>query len=111
MGINLVVAPIRVFKKLCSLFFSPFLFSFLHFFFFICLSLSLSLLGAPLAPGPLEIVHPCHLVAKPLIISHLLGTWLQEIQKLEQSNRSATQASRDPLRVDKAIETAVEVRT
>ena len=39
------------------LFFPPF---FLRFFFF-CL-----FLGAPLAPGPLDIVHPCHPVATPL---------------------------------------------
>ena len=94
-------------KKHCSLFFS--FFSFLFFLFFSFLFVSLS--EAPLAPGPLDIVHPCHPVAKPLIISHQIGTWLRENQMLEQSSRSTTQASRDPLRVDKAIETAVEVRT
>ena len=66
-------APVRVFEKFCSsfsflpffLFFSFFFFfffSFLHFLF--CLSLSLS--GALLAPGPMDIVHPCHPVATPL---------------------------------------------
>ena len=45
-----------------------FLLSFPFFlFFFICLSLSLSL-GAPLVPGPLDIVHPCHPVATPLSV-------------------------------------------
>ena len=44
-----------------SFFFFSF-FSFLFFMFFFCLSLS----GAPVAPGPLDIVHPCHPVATPL---------------------------------------------
>ena len=43
------------------LFFLSFFFSILHFLFFP------SLLGAPLAPGPLDIVHPCHPVATPLL--------------------------------------------
>ena len=56
--------PVRVFEK----FRSPFSFLFFHFFVFFsflhfrfCLSL-----GALLAPGPLDIVHPCHPVATPL---------------------------------------------
>ena len=39
-----------------------FFFSILHFPF-----LFVSLSGAPLAPGPLDIVHPCHPVATPLL--------------------------------------------
>ena len=65
MGIYWVGAPVRVFEKFHSLFsFLPFLFfsSFLFFSCIFCLSLS----GAPLAPGPLDIVHPCHPVATPL---------------------------------------------
>ena len=47
--------PVRVFKKFRSLFsFLPFFFSFLFFIFIVCLS------GDSLAPGPLDIVHPCH---------------------------------------------------
>ena len=38
------------------------------------LSLSLSLSGAPLAPGPLDIVHPCHPVATPLRTGD--NTWM-----------------------------------
>ena len=63
-GIYRVRTPVRVFKKVTfSLFFSSFsfLFSFLHFLFYLFF-----LSGAPLAPGPLDIVHPCHLVATPL---------------------------------------------
>ena len=50
-----------IWKVLFSSSFLPF-FSFLFFIFFFCLSLS----GAFLAPGPLDIVHPCHPVATPL---------------------------------------------
>ena len=66
-------APVRVFEKFCFSFsFLPFFlffsflflfffsFSFLHFLF--CLSLS----RGPLAPGTMDIVHPCHPVATPL---------------------------------------------
>ena len=38
----------------------------LSLFLSLSLSLSLSLGGPPLAPGPLDIVHPCHPVATPL---------------------------------------------
>ena len=68
-GIYRVRTPVRVFKKVTfSLFFSSFsfLFSFLHFLFYLFF-----LSGAPLAPGPLDIVHPCHLVATPLNV----GPW------------------------------------
>ena len=56
LGIYRVEAPVRVFEKYLSLFsFLPFLF-FLFFFFILHFLFSLSL-GAPLAPGPLDIVH------------------------------------------------------
>ena len=67
MGIYWVWVPVRVFEmfRFLFLFFSSFsfFFSFLFFIFFFCLSL-----GAPLAPGPLDIVHPCHPVATPLTV-------------------------------------------
>ena len=65
MGIYRVGAPVRVglFEKFRSHFSSvSFSFSFLFFNFFFPL-----LSGAPLAPGPLDIVHPCHPVATPLM--------------------------------------------
>ena len=58
------------FSSVCLLFF------FLFFIFFSLLFVSLS--RALLAPGPLDIVHPCHSVAAPLIISHLVGAWNKE---------------------------------
>ena len=63
MGIYWVGPPVRVFEKLRSLFF--FLLHFCFFLFFSSFSFFLSL-GAPLAQGPLDIVHPCHPVATPL---------------------------------------------
>ena len=66
MGIYRVVAPVRVFGKFRSLF--SFFFSFLFFIFFF-LFYFVSLSGAPLAPGPLDIVHPCHPVATPMVFS------------------------------------------
>ena len=57
------VRPVWVFEKFRSLFsFLPFLFS----SFFPSFSIFPSLSGAPLAPGPLDIVHPCHPVTTPL---------------------------------------------
>ena len=56
---------VQVFEKFHSLF--SFLFFFFLFFFFSFLFFFSSLSGAPLAPGPLDIVHPCHPVATPLI--------------------------------------------
>ena len=53
-------------QKCCSFFsFLPFPFfsSFSFFFFFLSVSLR-----TPLAPGPLDIVHPCHPVATPLAL-------------------------------------------
>ena len=59
--------PPSGYLKSLVLSFSFLFFSILHFLF--CLSLS----GAPLAPGPLDIVHPCHPVATPLnIVVHKL---------------------------------------
>ena len=53
-----------ILKVLFSLFFSSFFFfSFSPFSFFV------SGLGALLAPGPLDIVHPCHPVATPLVMN------------------------------------------
>ena len=68
---------VRVFEKFRSLYsFLPFFFfscfSFLPFFFFSSLHFCCLSLGAPLAPGPLDIVHPCHPVATPL---HLLRNY------------------------------------
>ena len=62
--------PVRVLWKISfSVFFFPF-FSILFFFFFF---LDLSF-GAPLAPGPLDIVHPCHPVATQLILGGSIET-------------------------------------
>ena len=58
------VPRLGIWKVSFSIFFSflPFLFS----SFFPSFSIFPSLSGAPLAPGPLDIVHPCHPVATPL---------------------------------------------
>ena len=63
-------------KVLFSLLFSSF--SFFLFFFSILhfLSFFVSLSGAPLAPGPMDIVHPCHPVATPLIFVYYTPTTL-----------------------------------
>ena len=74
MGIYRVRAPVGVFEKFCSvsLFFSllPFFFFLFPFFFSLFFFLSffgLSLWGGgPLAPGPIDIVHPCYPAATPL---------------------------------------------
>ena len=79
MGIYRVPPPpppaVRVFEKFRSLFSFPFFFSFsiiiffflfFFFFFFLFFVFCLSLSRSPLAPGPLDIVHPCHPVATPL---------------------------------------------
>ena len=63
MGIYWVGAPVRVFEKFCSLFFLPFFFFYSSFFYSLFFPLSR---GPLLAPGPLDIVHPCHPVATPL---------------------------------------------
>ena len=57
-------AQVLVFEKFCSPF-SFLLFFLFSIFFFVSLS------GALLAPGPLDIVHPCHPVATPLNIGFL----------------------------------------
>ena len=60
-----------ILKVLFSLFFSSFSSFFLFYssFFIIIIIIYffVSLSGAPLAPGPLDIVHPCHPVATPLL--------------------------------------------
>ena len=64
MGIYLMGIPVRVFENFryhfSFFFFFPFLFFIFLFFSFVSLS------GAPLTLGPLDIVHPCHPVATPL---------------------------------------------
>ena len=75
MGIYRVGAPVLIFEKFCSLF-SFFFFSILHFLFFLFFFFFfffVSLSGAPLAPRPLDIVHPCHPVATPLDTYNFLG--------------------------------------
>ena len=62
--------PISLFFSSFSVFFF-FVFSFLFFIFFFPLSLG----GPPLAPGPLDIVHPCHPVATPLTIDTQLRSF------------------------------------
>ena len=115
MGIYLVGLPSRVFKKLRSLFFSSFsfflFFSFCFLFFISFSFLFVSLSGAPLAPGPLDIVHPCHSVTTPLIISHLVGAWNKGEPEAGAKQQQHNSGLRDPPKVGKAIETAVEVRT
>ena len=55
-----------IWKVLFSLFFSSFFLFFSFLFFIFVFFGGVSLLWAPLAPGPLDIVHPCHPVATPL---------------------------------------------
>ena len=70
-----------IWKVYFSLFFSS-LFSILHFlflsFFFFSFFFFVSLLGAPLALGPLDIVHPCHPVATSLAPNRV--NWLWKLQ-------------------------------
>ena len=71
MGIYRVGAPVQVFEKFRSLFSFLFIFFlFLLFLFFVFFFVSLS--WTPLAPGTLDIVHPCHPVATPLMVLHML---------------------------------------
>ena len=70
-----------VFEKFLSLFsFLPFLFFFFFLFFIFFLSF-LSLSRGPLTPGPLDIVHPCHPVATPLLSAGIFSglTKLREL--------------------------------
>ena len=70
-----------IWKVSFSLFFSScsffFFLSFLSFIFYFSLSLS----GAPYSSGPLDIVHPCHPVATPLlhIIERYNSLWIQSV--------------------------------
>ena len=82
MGINRVPPPSGYLKSFVLSFVFVLFFSFSFLFHFlcvcvwgggggwvgVCLCVCLHLSGAPLAPGPLDIVHPCHPVATPLIL-------------------------------------------
>ena len=75
MGLYRVGAPSGYLKSIVLSFsFLPFFLFRFRFFIFFFVSLSV----APLAPGPLDIVHPCHPVATPLYSKHELRkmNWL-----------------------------------